>query len=160
MAPHTSGSTDTSGSTATAGAPATSAARRLLLAGGFIFALSAAPLVAAAVSAPTAPAGPALATCPTGEVLDPASGACRPSTMPTTPVPNPINPEKIALQPGEITSSLPGDVGSLPEVDGIPCTGGAGGGGSTSECYGLSENQSTYKAPHASVNGQAVSPTP
>lgn len=142
------------------GTSITPAARRLLLAGGFALALSAAPLVAATVSAPTAPAGPALATCPTGEVLDPASGACKPATMPTTPVPNPINPEKIALEPGEITSSLPGDVGSLPEVDGIPCTGGAGGGGSTSECYGLSENQNTYKPPHASVNGQSVSPTP
>lgn len=152
---------DTSGNTATSSASATSVARRLLLAGGFVVALSAAPLVAATVSAPTpAPAGPAVATCPTGEVLDPASGACKPATMPTTPVPNPINPEKVALQPGEITSSLPGDVGSLPEVDGIPCTGGAGGGGSTSECYGLSENQSTYKPPHASVNGQSVSPTP
>jgi len=135
-------------------------ARRLLIAGGFALALAAAPLVAATVSAPGSRVGPALASCPTGEVLDPSSGACKPSSMPNTATPNPINPEKVALQPGEITSSLPGDVGSLPEVDGIPCTGGAGGGGSTSECYGLSENQSTYKAPHSSINGQAVSPTP
>lgn len=144
----------------TSGTSVTSAAQRLLIAGGLAVALSVAPLVAAAVSAPGSPAGPALATCPPGEVLDTASGACKPNTVPTSTVPNPLNPEKVALQPGEITSSLPGDVGTLPEVDGIPCTGGAGGGGSTSECYGLSENHNNYKPPHASVNGQTVSPTP
>lgn len=147
--------TETAPHTATA-----PAVRRLLLAGGFALALSAAPLVAATMSAPTATIGPALASCPAGEVLDPASGACKPKTMPTTATPNPIDPEKVALQPGQITSSLPGDVGTLPEVDGVPCTGGAGGGGSTSECIGLEQSQSTYKAPHASVNGQPVSPTP
>lgn len=141
-------------------ASSTTPARRLLLAAGFALTLSAAPVVAAMTVAPSAPAGPALATCPPGEQLDTASGACKPETDKAPTSMNPLNPEGVALQPGEITSSRAGDVGSLPEVDGIPCTGGASGGGSTSACIGLSENQNTYKAPHASVNGQSVSPTP
>lgn len=146
----------------TSGTSVTSAARRLLIAGGFAVALSVAPLVAAAVSAPSSPAGPALATCPPGQVLDTASGACKPNTDPTPTTFNPIDPEKVPLQPGGLTSSRPGDVGSLPEIDGIPCTGsdGSSSGGSTDKCIGLSENQNNYKPPHASINGQTVSPTP
>lgn len=137
----------------------TTPARRLLLAAGFALTLSAAPLVAAAAAGPSLSIGPALATCPPGEQLDSASGACRPTTDKAPTTLNPINPENVPFQPGEVTSSRPGDVGSLPEVDGIPCT-GAGGGGSTGQCIGLSENQNTYKAPHSSINGETVSPTP
>ena len=115
-----------------------STAQRVLLAGGFVLALSAAPLVAA-FTVPAA--GPAMASCPTGEVLDAASGACKPSTYPTAaPTLNPINPATVPLQPGELTSSRPGDVGSLPEVNGIPCNGNSRGGGSTGECIGLEQS--------------------
>lgn len=138
----------------------TTPVRRLLLAAGFAVALSAAPLLAAFAAGPSAPAGPALASCPAGEELDTASGACKPATDKAPTALNPINPENVPLQPGEITSSRPGDVGSLPEVDGIPCTGTGHGGGSTGECIGLSESQSTYKAPHSSINGEPVSPAP
>ena len=110
----------------------TSPAQRLLLAGGFAIALSAAPLVAA-FTVPTA--GPALASCPAGEVLDPTSGACKPNTL------NPIDPAKVPLQTGELTSSRPGDVGSLPAVNGIPCNSNSHGGGSTGECIGLEQSQ-------------------
>lgn len=137
----------------------TSPARRLLLATGFAVALSAAPLVAA-VATPSEPAGPALATCPPGEQLDTASGACKPATDKAPTTSSALNPEKVPFQPGEVTSSRDGDVGSLPEVDGIPCSGAAGGASGTGDCIGLSENQVTHTAPHASVNGQNVSPTP
>ena len=94
-----------------------------------------------------------MATCPSGEVLDQASGACKPVTDKTTePGVNPIDPEKVPLQPGEVTSSRPGDVGSLPEVDGIPCNSNHSGGGSTGACIGLEENQGTFKEPKTSIS--------
>lgn len=135
----------------------TSPTRRLLLAGGFAAAVVAAPLIAAVGAADPSDPAP-VASCPPGEVLDTASGACKPATDKAPTTLNPIDPEKTPLQPGQVTSSRPGDVGSLPEVDGIPCTGADGGGGSTSECIGLSENQNNYKQPHSSVNGQTVAP--
>lgn len=129
-----------------------SLAQRVLLTGGFALAVAAGPLVTAAISHPAGPL-PALATCPSGEVLDQASGACKPTTDKTTqPGVNPIDPEKVPLQPGEITSSRPGDVGSLPEVDGIPCNSNHSGGGSTGACIGLEENQSTFKEPKTSIS--------
>ena len=129
-----------------------SVARRLLLAGGFMLAVAAAPLMAAATSHPAGPL-PAVASCPTGEVQDPASGACKPSTDKTTaPTVNPINPESVPLQPNELTSSRQGDVGSLPEVNGIPCNGNHSGGGSTGQCIGLSESQSTFQEPKTSIS--------
>jgi len=135
----------------------TSPTRRLLLAGGFAAAVVAAPLIAAVGAAVPGDMTPA-ASCPTGEVLDTASGACKPATDKTPTTQNPIDPENVPLQPGSVTSSRPGDVGSLPEVNGIPCTGGDGGGGSTSECIGLEQSQNTFKQPHSSVNGQTVAP--
>ena len=71
----------------------TTFAHRLLIAGGFAVAVSAAPLVAA-LAAPAGPAAPALAQCPATEVLDPNTGACKPITdagaAPQTT--NPIEP--------------------------------------------------------------------
>ena len=132
-------------------ATSTSWTRRLLLAGGFTLAVAAAPLVVVANSHPAGPL-PA-ASCPTGEVQDQASGACKPGTDQTAaPTTNPINPENVPLQPGEITSSRPGNVGSLPEVDGIPCNGNHSGGGSTGQCIGLSESQNTVQQPKSSIS--------
>lgn len=130
----------------------TSLTQRALLATGFTLAVAAAPLVVAATSHPAGPL-PAAATCPAGEVQDPASGACKPSTDKTTEAGvNPINPENVPLQPNEITSSRQGDVGSLPEVDGIPCNGNHGGGGGTGACIGLSENQPQFQQPKTSIS--------
>ncbi|MGI9161365.1 MAG: intersectin-EH binding protein Ibp1 [Mycobacterium sp.] len=130
----------------------TSLTQRLLLAGGFTLAVAAAPLMVAVSSHPAGPL-PAVAACPTGEVQDPASGACKPTTDNTTqPGVNPINPENVPLQPNELTSSRQGDVGSLPEVNGIPCNGNHGGGGSTGQCIGLSESQGTYQQPKSSIS--------
>lgn len=124
----------------------TSPAQRLLLAGGFALTVAAAPLLTA-VTVTSAPAGPAVATCPTGEVTDPITGGCKPATL------NPLDPEKLPLQTGSITNSRPGNVGELGEVAGIPCTGTAGGGGSTGECIGLAESQNAnqYQAPKVGV---------
>jgi hypothetical protein len=135
----------------------TSPTRRLLLAGGFAAAVVAAPMIAAVGAAVPGDMAP-MASCPAGEVLDTASGACKPSTDKAPTTQNPIDPENNPLQPGGLTSSRPGDVGSLPEVNGIPCTGAGGGGGSTSECIGLQENQNTYTEPKTSINGQTVAP--
>lgn len=136
----------------------TSLSRRLLLAGGFAAVVATAPLIAAGTNPAHAPAP--LAGCPTGEVVDVASGACKPSTDKAPATMNPLNPENTPFQPGELTSSRPGDVGSLPEVDGIPCNSNNHGGGSSGECIGLQESQGSYHAPHASVNGEAVAPPP
>ena len=126
----------------------TSPMRRLLLAGGFALAVAAAPLLAA-VTVAAAPAGPAMATCPTGEVTDPTTGGCKPATL------NPLDPEKLPLETGSITNSREGNVGELGEVAGIPCTGTAGGGGSTGECIGLAESQNSnqYHAPKVGLPG-------
>ncbi|HPX37125.1 MAG TPA: intersectin-EH binding protein Ibp1 [Mycobacterium sp.] len=128
----------------------TSFTQRVLIAGGFALAVTAAPLVAVATSHGT---GTPLAACPAGEVQDQASGACKPVTdKPSEQGVSPINPEQVPLQPNEVTSSRQGDVGSLPEVDGIPCNANHGGGGSTGQCIGLSENQNEFKQPKTSIS--------
>ena len=110
--------------------------RRMLIAGGFAVAVSAGPLVAA-LGTPAEPAAPALAQCPPNEVLNPNSGACEPVTdadsAPTTT--NPIEPGITDLQPGALTESGAGNVGQLPEVNGIPCN-----GDNTGLCLGLNAN--------------------
>jgi len=109
---------------------------RLLIAGGFAIAAVAAPVVVA-LSASTAPAGPALAECPANELKDPITGACQPISDVAPPTFNPIDPEAAGLQPGSITEGTgTGSVGQLPEVNGIPCT-----GANTGQCIGLQESQ-------------------
>lgn len=108
--------------------------RRLLLAGLFGAAALAAP-IAAALTGPATP----LATCPANEVLDPTSGACKPVTDSSPTTFNPINPENAPMQPEELTSSQGGNVGSLPKINGVPCTGAEGGNSSVGECIGLQQ---------------------
>jgi len=112
--------------------------QRLMVAGGFALAISAAPIVAVVAASATGPVMPAVAGCPTGEALDTASGACKPLTDQTVPTPDPIEPNATSLQPDSITGSQPGNIGRLPEVNGIPCT-----GANTGQCIGLSENNTT-----------------
>jgi hypothetical protein len=81
--------------------------RRLILAGGFAVAIAAAPAIAV-FAVPTASTPTPVAECLIGEVLDPATGACMP---------------------------VPAE-GTVPEVEGIPCT-----GHNTGECIGLGEEQ-------------------
>ena len=112
--------------------------QRVVLAGGFALAIVAAPIVTALADSPA----PAVASCPAGETLDTASGACKPVTDQTVPSLNPIEPGGQPLQPNSITSSQPGNVGEVPEVDGIPCTGSNNG-----QCIGLTENNATVTIP-------------
>jgi hypothetical protein len=124
-------------------ATSTSFAHRLLIAGGFAVAVSAAPVVAA-VATQAGPALPALAQCPAGEILDSVSGACKPVTDPSAVGLNPVDPGITGLQPGGITSGQAGDVGQLPEVNGIPCN-----GDNTGLCIGLEQdNAAKSNVPH------------
>jgi hypothetical protein len=93
-------------------------ARRLALAGGFALAVVAAPALGAFTFPSTGPE----AACPAGQILNPVTGGCE--------VPPPTN-----SQDG-ISYSTPGDPNSLPEVQGIPCT-----GANTGQCIGLREEQ-------------------
>lgn len=121
----------------------TNSAQRLLLVGGFAVAASAAPILIA-VATPAGSESPALAQCPSTEVLDATTGACKPVTDQTPTTFNPVDPGITALQPGGITSSRAGDVGSLPEVNGIPCQ-----GDNTGLCIGLEQNNAAKSnVPH------------
>ncbi|MCW2624506.1 intersectin-EH binding protein Ibp1 [Mycobacterium sp.] len=103
--------------------------RRLIIAGGFVVAVAAAP-VAAAIAVPSgASSAPAVAACANGESEDLFTGQCTPDMVPNSPVVSTING------------------GSLTEVDGIPCTGANSG-----QCYGLSENAVPEVVPHSSVS--------
>jgi hypothetical protein len=91
--------------------------RRLILAGGFVVAVAAAPAIAV-FTVPDASAP--VAQCPTGEEEDLFTGACVPHTVPNS---------------GASFSAIPGNP-DLPSVDGVPCTGGNSG-----QCIGLSEEE-------------------
>ena len=88
-------------------------ARRLILAGGFAVAIAAAPAIALFV-VPTASSPAPVAECAMGEMQDPATGMCMPA-------------------PAQ---------GSMPEIQGIPCT-----GANTGECIGLGEEQQPPPVP-------------
>ena len=126
----------------------TTFAHRLLIAGGFAVAVSAAPLVAA-LATPAAPAAPALAQCPPNEVVDPNTGACRPVTDVAPTSTNPIEPGITDLQPGAITESGSGNLGQLPEVNGVPCN-----GDNTGLCIGMEQNSP------ANTGGVTLPPVP
>ena len=105
-------------------------ARRILLAGGFAVAIAAAPLVIAFSTANTSPA-PTFSACPAGESEDLYTDVCVPEMSPN--------------QPGGITYSSPGNESSVPEVQGVPCT-----GRNTGECIGLEEEQQSIPVqPHS-----------
>lgn len=91
--------------------------RRLILAGGFALAIAAAPAVVALTAPAVAPSFGA--ACPNGESEDTFTGSCTPDMVPNSP---------------------------LPQVDGIPCTGGNSG-----QCIGLSEDAPQYVAPNSTV---------
>ena len=60
---------------------------------------------------------------------------------------NPVDPGISGLQPDAVTSSKPGEVGQLPEVNGIPCQ-----GDNTGLCLGLEqENAAKSHVPHVTT---------
>jgi hypothetical protein len=103
---------------------------RLLVAGGFAFAVAAAPVVAG-LATPAGPASHAVAECPNTESINPATGACQP---PSTS--NPISPKDANLQPGGMPQATPAPrgPGELPSFDGVPCTPAEG-------CLGLEQSK-------------------
>lgn len=114
----------------------TTLTRRIMAAGSFAVVAAAAPAVVA-LSSPAAPSSPALADCPLNEIFDPVSGACQPISDVTPPTQNPINPEGAPLAPGALTEGTgSGNVGQLPEINGIPCS-----GGNIGQCIGLEQSQ-------------------
>jgi len=119
--------------------------QRLLIGGGLAL-VAAAPIAGVAAAHGTGPALPAVASCPDDQILD-SSGVCQPVTDVVAPTFNPINPEGAQLQPGAITSSDPGRVGQLPEVDGIPCD-----GSNTGLCIGLSEDTPQFEQPESTIS--------
>jgi len=105
-------------------------AQRIVLAGGFALAVAAAPAIAAF----TIPSTGAVAQCANGESEDPFVGTCVPDLVPNSP--EPFN--SVAGNP------------DLPEVNGIPCTGGNSG-----QCIGLGEEAQSagpQVVPHSSVS--------
>lgn len=97
-------------------------ARRLILAGGFAAVIAAAPALAVFAVPTSNMSTPTITACAPDETVDPASGECSPAVPPDTP--------------GDVTFSSPGDVNSVPEIQGIPCT-----GADTGKCIGLEEDQ-------------------
>lgn len=102
--------------------------RRLLVAGGFVLAVAAAPAVAA-VTVPQIGPGSHVLACDSGEDEDAFSGACVPHTVPNSPdfTTDAANPD-------------------IPEIDGVPCTGANSG-----QCIGLEEDAPAYVPPTSSV---------
>jgi hypothetical protein len=120
-----------------------SVGRRVLLAGGFSIAIAAAPAVAFVASPSGAPAGAAIA-CPAGESEDLYTDQCIPEMVPNQPGGN--YPTSTSGG-GNTTYSTPGDSNSLPEIQGIPCT-----GHNTGQCIGLQENNVPAVEPHSSIS--------
>ena len=113
-------------------APKKSPVRRLLLAGGFAVAIAAAPAVAILTVSPADSTSPL--ACPSGETEDLYTDNCIPEMSPN--------------QPGGISYSTPGDSQSVPEVQGVPCTGRNSG-----ECIGLEEEQGApIVEPHSELS--------
>jgi hypothetical protein len=95
--------------------------RRLIVIGGFAFAISAAPAVAI-FAAPASTPTP-VAECMSGEMADAATGVCMPGASVDAPAAIQGNPD-------------------LPAVDGVPCT-----GANTGECIGLEESHGGEPVP-------------
>jgi hypothetical protein len=107
--------------------------RRLALAGGFALAVAAAPAAAFAVM-PSPASATHVAACPAGESEDLYTDNCVPEMSPNVPG-------------GNFETATPG--GTLPEVQGVPVTGGNSG-----SILGLEENQADVPdvTPHSSIS--------
>jgi hypothetical protein len=125
-----------------------SSAGRWLTAGAFALAVAAAPAVTV-LSTSHADSVRPVAACPAGETEDLFTDNCVPELSPNTPggnwpTPAPVVPDNT----GEITESTPGDPDSVPEIDGVPCTGGRSGGA----CIGLEEDAVPPVVPHSTLS--------
>ena len=107
--------------------------RRLALVGGFALAVTAAPTAAFAVM-PSPASATHVAACPAGESEDLYTDNCVPELTPN-------------VAGGNFATAVPG--GTLPEVQGIPAT-----GGNTGSILGLEENEADVPdvTPHSSIS--------
>lgn len=114
--------------------------QRLLTACGFALAIAAAPTAVMLSATPTSPAPQA--SCAAGEESDVFTGDCQPILTPNT-----RNGPDYSGNFSESVSPVNGANPDIPEIDGIPCTGGNSG-----QCLGLSENQVPDVVPHSTVS--------
>jgi hypothetical protein len=115
---------------------------RLLTACGFALTIAAAPTAMLLSAAPTAHVPQA--SCAAGEESDVFSGDCQPILSPNTSTQQ--GPD-YSGNFSESVSPVNGANPDIPEIDGIPCTGGNSG-----QCIGLSENQAPNVSPHSTVS--------
>ena len=99
--------------------------RQLVLAGGFVVAIAAAPATGF-VTAPATSTPAPIASCTPGEEEDVYTSVCTPFLVPNSP---------------EGFTSIPGNP-DIPEIDDIPCTGRDAG-----QCIGLAENEEAEGPP-------------
>ena len=127
--------------------PTRAGLNRAVLAGAFVAAIVAAP---AAFVTLQSSANYVADDCAAGESNDVFTDNCVPDLAPNVPggawptVSNVAPPENS----GDITESTPGDPFSIPEVDGVPCTGGRSSGA----CIGLEEDAVPEVVPHSTLS--------
>jgi hypothetical protein len=128
--------------------PSMQGMKRVLIAGAFSAVAIAAP-VAVAFGGPTAaPSAVTPVACAGGESNDLYTDNCVPDLSPNVPGGNWSTPAPvIPSYSGQITESTPGDPESLPEVDGVPCTGRDSGA-----CIGLEEDAAPPVIPHSTLS--------
>jgi hypothetical protein len=114
-----------------------------MLCSAFMFAISAAPAIAISAM----PSAPLVAACPAGETEDLYTDNCIPELSPNVPGGNYPTPGVTPDYSGQLSESTPGDANSLPEIDGIPCTGHDSGA-----CIGLSEDGVAPVVPHSTLS--------
>lgn len=110
-----------------------SRSRRLLVAGGFVVAVAAAP-AAAFIAIPSSAGAPVVTACPAGETEDLYTDNCTPELSPNVA--------------GGAYPTVPAG-GTVPEVQGVPCT-----GRNTGECIGLQESEGNMPmvTPHSELS--------
>jgi hypothetical protein len=125
-----------------------STAGRWVTAGAFALAVAAAPAVTVLATSHADPVRP-VAACPAGETEDLYTDNCVPELSPNTPGGNSPTPAPVTPPySGELTESTPGDPDSVPEIDGIPCSGGRSSGA----CMGLEEDAVPPVVPHSTLS--------
>jgi hypothetical protein len=117
--------------------------KRLMLCSAFALAVSAAPAAAFAT-----PSAPLVAACPAGESEDLYTDNCIPELSPNVPSGSFPTAGVTPDYPGQLTESTPGDPDSVPEIDGVPCTGGRSSGA----CIGLEEDAVPPVVPHSTLS--------
>lgn len=115
-----------------------------MLCSAFVFAVTAAPALAFSAI----PSGPLVAACPAGETEDLYTDNCIPELSPNVPGGAYPTAGVTPDYSGQLTESTPGDPDSVPEIDGVPCSGGRSSGA----CIGLEEDAVPPVVPHSTLS--------